>query len=262
MRRLVLLAWLLLPTLALAEGVLTPAAHPPETLTFLTSSGIPFIKAPSGSMGNNGAVTAMTALPQTYANGAYLYLPAGAVAAGVPAAATWYWFVGSSTTAGTVYNNTYTGETPVRVASPTAFATTGPGAFTGVISAVTAVSLTIPGNLLGKDGVLRAEYSMNENGTGGNKTFATNFGGTDCLSLVNTSQASVMGLCNIRNAGLTNVQTMDGYAVRSSGSVAGGVATATVATTAAATLLFALTTAVATDYLILSNYWVAVSSRN
>lgn len=253
---------LLLPSLVWADGVLTPAANPPQPITILSTSGIPFIKAPSGTMGNNGAVSAMTALPSTYSGGAYLWLPAGAVAAGVPAAATWYYFVGSSTTAGTVYNNTYTSGTPTRPAAPTAFSTTGPGAFTGSTSAVTAVSLSVPANLLGRDGVMHVEYVMQENTTGGNKTFATNFGGTDCLSFVNTSQASATGLCNVRNRGLTNLQVLDGYAVKSTGSAAGGATETAIDTTAATTLLFTLTTAVATDYLILTHYWITMASRN
>src|SRR6185369_17004034 len=46
---------------------------------------IPIIIAPTGTMANNGAVTLGTALGTTYAN-CYLVVPAGAIAAGVPAA--------------------------------------------------------------------------------------------------------------------------------------------------------------------------------
>lgn len=260
MKTLLLILSLLVPGSALAVGVLTQAANPTQPVTILSVSAIPFIKAPSGTMGNNGAVSAMTALPATYSNGAYLYLPASAISAG--SSAGWYWFVGSSTTAGTVYNNTYTSGTPTQVQSPTTFSTTGPGAFTGSTSAITAVSLTVPANTIGKNGVLRVEYGINENGTGGNKTFAVNFGGTDCLTFVNTSQTSVTGVCNVRNRGFTNSQVMDGLAIRSSGSAAGGLTDAAIDTTAASTLSFILTTAVATDYLMLSDYWMSVSSLN
>ena len=47
----------------------------------LAKWGIPFIVATTGTMGNNGAISAMTALDITYSGGAWLYLPAGAVAA-------------------------------------------------------------------------------------------------------------------------------------------------------------------------------------
>lgn len=50
-------------------------------------TGIPFIVAPTGTMGNNGAVTMGTALPTTYSGGAWIWYPAGAVAAGTPASA-------------------------------------------------------------------------------------------------------------------------------------------------------------------------------
>src|SRR5690349_20306203 len=63
----------------------------------LAQCGIPFIKASSGTMGNNGALSGLTALPTTYAK-AFIWLPAGAIAAGVPAAATWYYVQMSSTT--------------------------------------------------------------------------------------------------------------------------------------------------------------------
>src|ERR1043165_8686523 len=114
----------------------------------LSTSGIPFIKASSGTMGNNCAISAMTALPRTFSGGAYLWLPAGAIAAGVPAAASWYWFVASSTTAGTCYNSTYTSGTPT-AGTLTAFSTTGPGAFTGSASAMPGPSLTGPASTLG-----------------------------------------------------------------------------------------------------------------
>src|SRR5579859_1785192 len=110
-----------------------------QTLKY-TANGIPFIVANTGTMGNNGALTLGTALPSTYAN-AYVYLPANAISAG--SAAGWYFCQFSSTTVGTVFNNTYSSGTPQIPAALVSFATTGPGAYTGVTTQITGPNFTI-----------------------------------------------------------------------------------------------------------------------
>lgn len=110
----------------------------------LAQWGVPVIAASSGSMGNNGAVTALTGLDRTYSSGAWLVLPAGAIAAGVPAATAIYWFVGSSTTAGTVFNSTLAGTGIPTAGVTTAFSTTGPGLFTGITTEVVVATVTVP----------------------------------------------------------------------------------------------------------------------
>lgn len=147
----------------------------------LQKTAIPFIIAPTGTMANNGAITLGTALPSTYAN-AYIYLPAGAVAAGVPAAAAWLFCQMSSATVGTVFNNAYTTGVPTIPTSPTAFATTGPGAYTGVTTAVTGPQITIPANTLGANGTLRIFSLWTNPSTAGNKTDAVSVGGTTVYS--------------------------------------------------------------------------------
>jgi hypothetical protein len=71
-----------------------------------------------------------TPLPRAVGN-SYSYFPAGALSTG--SAAGWYWTNWSASTVGQAYNNTYTpgtSGTPTVVGSPTAFVSTGPGAFT------------------------------------------------------------------------------------------------------------------------------------
>src|SRR5690242_937018 len=150
------------PALAVLKAVQT--AGPPSNVSItggtitgtnvpytLSHSAIPFISAPTGTMANNGAVTFGTALPIAYSGGAWIYYPAGAVAAGVPAAASWLWTVMSSTTVGTVYNSTYTSGA-VALGTTTAFVTTGPGAFVGDTAEEFGPQITLPANSLGANG--------------------------------------------------------------------------------------------------------------
>ena len=261
---LLLMIALLVPSWAWAEGTLTPAANPPQPETVISVSGIPFIKASSGTMGNNGAVSAMTALPRTFSGGAYLMLPAGAIAAGVPAASAWYWFVASSTTAGTVYNSTYTSGIPVP-GTLTAFATTGPGAFTGITINVSGPVLTIPANLMGKNGRLESRASYSEAATVGAKGVLLTFGSTDCYSISTTSAASLSATCDLTNRGVTNIQTLN-YTYATSGAGAANVTQgvdSAEATTANVTLTFKMNvTGVATDHIILESHRVIIISGN
>jgi hypothetical protein len=177
-------------------------------------SAIPFIKASSGTMGNNGALSAMTALPTTY-TGAYIYLPANAIVAG--SAAGWYWFVGSSTTAGTVYNSTYTSGIPV-VGTTTAFATTGPGAFTGESAAVTAVQYTLTGGSIGANGQMFFwdKYSVTNNATA--KTKQILLGGTAITAATSlASTVSWRDVHSIENRGSASAQIVSVNSSASSG---------------------------------------------
>ncbi len=123
----------------------------------LGQSHIPFVLCSSGSMGNNGALSGIATLPNNYPH-AYVYMPAGAISTG--SAAGWYYAVFSTQTAATLYNNTYTSGTPAIPASPTAFSTTGPGAFTQTTAtAITAYSLTIAANTIGANGSVQVMAS-------------------------------------------------------------------------------------------------------
>lgn len=135
-----------------------PAVAGTDTSVYVQNTkhnAIPVFLQSSGSIGNNGALTAITALPVTYPS-IYLYFPVNAIAAGV--AAGLYYCVMSSTTAGTIYNNVYDpslGVLPTIPSSPTAFSTTGPGAYTQTTAAdITLVGVTIPGGSMGASGVL------------------------------------------------------------------------------------------------------------
>lgn len=189
-------------------GVANPLGAVPQMK--LAQTAIPFIIASSGSMGNNGALTGLTALPATYSGGCYIYLPAGAIATGVPAAAAWYFAIMSSTTAGTVYNNVYTSGQPIlwTASTATAFSTTGPGAFTGVSTAVTGPSFTVLANTMGPNGVLELAAVYGCSGTTSSKTVAIKLGSATIYTQATTTAANVaaLALLTCQNQGATNAQ--------------------------------------------------------
>lgn len=217
----------------------------------LAHAAIPVGLAPTGTMANNGAVTLGTALNTTYA-ACYLYYPAGAVAAGVPASADFLYTVMSSTTVGQVFNNSMsanldTNGMPTAPASPTAFATTGPGAFTGTTgSAITLYTLTVPAAAMGTNGLYRYAFKVALNATAGGRTFLTSFGGTTINnpSLGNVVGQRIYGWVENRNS--ASVQNMWQEQFTTS-SVAAAAAYAAVNTGGAVTVLATMNRAVATD---------------
>ena len=124
----------------------------------------------SGSIGNNGALTGLSTFGTEYTSGysAYLYFPLNAIAAGV--AAGFYWTVLSSATTGTIYNNTYTTGDCIPPASPVAFSTTGPGAYTAPTgSNITTLNVVVPGNTIGPRDSVVFDWYTNQNATANNK---------------------------------------------------------------------------------------------
>lgn len=222
----------------------------------IATTGAPMIVPSSGTMGNNGALTLGTALPNTYSQ-AWFYMPAGAISAsGAGSAANWYWGTCASTTVCTLYNSTYGSGTPLSPANPAAFATTGPGAYTQVTTTqVYALQAVIPAGTLGPyDGVEYA-FHMGYPNTAGAKTLQAllTASGTTSLGTFNgltTQQWS--GKSGFRNLGNLNLQGPlypNGMSLGTSNAAA---LYATVNTqTLAITLVISLTLATATDFVVL-----------
>lgn len=146
---------------------------------------IPVGIAPNGSMGNNGVATFTTALPAQFSGG-YLYFPADKIAVGV--AAGFYWVVPSSTTAATVYNNTYTpGGSLTRPSSPTAFVTTGPGAYTNTTAEITCHSFTLLGGLMGNNGRMLNSFFPSADNSATTKTVKIKAGATNIFAVTFTT---------------------------------------------------------------------------
>lgn len=177
----------------------------------LFKSDIPFIIPSSGTMGNNGALSGIAALPQIYPH-AYVYLPANAIVAG--SAAGFYYTVFSSATAGTVYNNRHDGTVsgePVVPASPTAFLTTGPGAYTQAVEAGRQAMLyTIPAATLGANGGLQFEIGVRCTNSANAKSVGLRFGTTLVIGPSAASQTGFTVTGYLRALGATNRQISGG----------------------------------------------------
>lgn len=221
----------------------------------LAGDAIPSILAPSGTMAANGAFTLGTALPTAYAN-AYMYLPLNAIATG--SAAGWYFTQMTSVTLGTVFNNTYvSGPRTIPVTVP--FVTTGPGAWTGVITSQTAVSISIPGNVMGPNGIIRHAFTMSVPNNGNSKTVNALYATLTSASAVATTSASVSVVRSFSNRGITNSQVTDGGGGLFGTGVSNGLAQfAAIDSTQAQTFALNAQLAVATDYIVLERFLIEV----
>lgn len=232
-----------------------PGVSTSGTTRTLAFRGVPSGIAPTGSMANNGAVTFGTALETTLPGGLYLQYPAGAIAAGVPAATTSYYTVMSSSTVGQVFNNVLPVGEPVIPGTLVPFATTGPGAYTGVTATLlTVASYTIPANTLGRYGELRFSAIHVGAQTANAKTDRVSFGGSLIMNLAPAANNIQQILRTVRNLGVNNsqiseVQSTFGFAV-----TAGPIANVytTIDTTQDQILLFQLQLATATDWVFIT----------
>lgn len=226
--------------------------HPMNGSVTLLQTGIPMVIPSSGSIADNGALSGLTALPETISS-CYMYFPANAIAAGV--AAGLYYVVMSSTTAGTIYNNTYTSGNPTIPSSPTAFATTGPGAYTQTTgSDITVLSYAVIANSMGANGKIEADAFAEAQANNANaKTLRIKFGGSTNLvsttSVTSNLTCQVLGV--IRNRGVTNKQVNHPAGSAPFGGIGTAATRATNDTTANQDLTVTLQLATATDSLIL-----------
>jgi len=111
-----------------------------------TLCGIP----PSGAVAANGALTLGTALNAIYDEGVFMYFPADGAFTGSLAGL--YWTVMSSTSLGTIYNNTMTGvPTPPTNLVPIVDARGSTAYTTPTAANITTLSFTLQGGLLSQD---------------------------------------------------------------------------------------------------------------
>ncbi len=214
--------------------------------------------APSGSIGNNGALTLGTALPFAYP-GVWLYLPADAIA--VASAAGWYWCKMTSTTVGTVYNTVLDGITqvPYRPATDVPFVTTGPGAFTGVTSTVRLLDVTIPGGMMRRNGRAVTQFLRSNNNSAQAKVAALWWNGVEVSPYTNTNNTGGGYQYEIANSGSTQLQMLSPWGYSSvEGQFARTPFTASANTDADVALGFRLWHATATDVVMLDSAIVQV----
>ena len=216
------------------------------------SAQMPMCMPSSGSIGNNGALSGLTAFAITLPP-CYMYFPVNTIAAGV--AAGLYYVVMSSTTAGTIYNNTYTSGIPTIPASPTAFSTTGPGAYTQSTSETTVLTWTLPGATLFPGADLHTELVWFAANTAGTKTITQRIGSK--VAGFNNGSANALVSRNAADVWNANGALLD---VRSPGYGGGGanINTQTLDLTADQTVAMNFTLATATDYAFIQKYHCAL----
>lgn len=220
--------------------------------------GVPIGLAPSGTMADNGAVTFGTALGATYTGGIWLYYPAGAVAAGVPGSAGFLWTVMASTTVGTVYNSTFDGTSVPGVGTATAFATTGPGAFTGVAAGeITVATVPIGAADIGTNGHLNVEAGISFNTAAGNKIVRAKLGGTTLSGTTLSTSAFNRSITNTVNLGSAAIQRNE--AVYQGSSFSSTTSYTAVNTANAQNLTITLEKATATNYVIVEGTRIRIA---
>ena len=148
--------------------------------------------------------------------GCYGYLPANAGNSGC--AAGWYYFIPSSDTAGTFYNDQYTGGQPQIVGSPTTFAGSPSGRITTPTSEITAIS-GINMTPFGNNGEAEWKIGTAGDSVSSNKFFRLRLGGTIALGNTPTTSPVSEMLLSLRNAGAQNIQV----ASRITASAVGGI---------------------------------------
>lgn len=230
----------------------------------LTSWACPVCRAPSGTMGNNGAVTFGTAFPETFSGGIWCYFPADAIFTGSSAGL--YWVIMSSTTAGTVYNNTYdpTASYPVYLTvSPTPFVSTGPGSYTGATAEIDVASVLVPGNAIGKNGRLLSQMLV-RCVANVNSKFCRGYYGGSIVGQISTSSGTVlniMGLIGFANRNSNSSQVAITNRGTGTGTGTSAIDTASIDSTANQYFKITLQASTATDYLILSSMQIMVTPK-
>jgi hypothetical protein len=224
--------------------------------TVLMQGAIPFIVSSSGTVGNDCAISGLTAMQQTYTGG-YIWMQTSAIQTGSTAG--WYWFIASSTTAGTCYNNVYTSGQPLPVASPTAFSTTGPGVFTQATAAeIVGPTITVPANTMGINGELDFDGAVTVPNTANGKQVLYEFGGTpEGIAYYATTGITNFGWAQkIRNRGVANLNFSSGFNTGEASAGDAGPNYLAVNTAVSQTFSYNLQLTVATDYIVLESYTV------
>jgi len=213
----------------------------------------------SGSPSATANTTAFSVPIPTIATNLYGYLPAGALA--TSSAAGVYFGQWQSTTVIQFYNNAYASGTPIVPGTPTAFATTGPGAFTQTTgSAITLISATIGGNVVGVNGGLDVRWKTLQNNSSGAKTSQFYYGSGLVAQVAPTTEVSVGVMAQMTNKGVMGQQDNWDFqtAPTTSAINLGGQGGIAIDSTSSQAATLQLTLATATDYVGFYNYSIKV----
>jgi len=225
----------------------------------LAASGTPVMVANSGTIATSGTVTLGTALPTTYAGGAFCYFPASAVSGDSTGGI--YYVVFSSTTVGVVYAGKYgvangVGSVAFTPAVPTGTLTAVTGsnsAYTGSTTETTLINVTVPAGAIGDNGQIVVTANWATNNSAGAKAGAVYLGGSAVGSSSSyTTSTGGSSMNSIRNRGVLTAQTSQLI-----GGAATGASVYTAINTAASTsITITGDIATATDNVILEGFTI------
>ena len=225
----------------------------------LFTKNIPVGRPSSGSIADNGALTLTTALQTTYSQGAYMYFPANAIVSG--SAAGLYWTVMSSTTLGTIYNNTYTSGTPIEPTTLVPFVTTGPGAFTQTTAEIDLIQTTILGGSIGKNGNISITLQATYNNSAGSKSIKAKLGSLDVLNSTQTTTVYAWAMRSIQNCNNEAIQLSQSLGATGPVSSASASIRGTINTATDQIFSFPVLCNTATDFFFYEQYIVTLTKN-
>jgi hypothetical protein len=242
-------------------GLVGPGGRRDLATLMIAQSAVPAGLPSSGTIGNNGALSGITALTITYP-GIWLYFPAGAVYAG--SVAGFYWTVMSSTTAGTIYDTRLSGtEAPYVPASPTPIVAAGPGAYTQTTgSAITICTHTIPGGAMGINGSLTCIPISRMNNSAGNKKVLVVSAASVVVDVTFTTMAQFRQFVETINRGVANVQARTFWGGFGNSATDPMGANLAINTAADWPVTHQLQIAVATDTIVLERLYISLTPRD
>ena len=129
---------------------------------------------------------------------------------------------------------------------------------TSSTSVVTLATITIPAGLMGANGKLKIYPLWATTNNANVKTLRALLGGSTCTTMTSQSVSNNSGLVIIRNTNSESAQKCSSGLVAGIGSSFGSIASTTVDTTAATTLVISGQLAVGTDTLTLEDLFVEV----
>ncbi len=139
------------------------------------------------------------------------------------------------------------------------FSLSAPVSLTGSTSVVTLATITIPAGLMGANGKLKIYPLWATTNNANVKTLRAVFGGSTCTTMISQSVPNNSGLVIIRNTNSESAQKCSSGLVAGIGSSFGSIASITIDTTAATTLVISGQLAVGTDTLTLEDLFVELS---
>lgn len=138
------------------------------------------------------------------------------------------------------------------------FSLSAPVSLTGSTSVVTLATITIPAGLLGANGKLKIYPLWATTNNANVKTLRAIFGGSTCTTMTSQSSPNNSGLVIIRNTNNEAAQKCSSGLVAGIGLSSGSIASITIDTTAATTLVISGQLAVGTDTLTLEDLFIEV----